>query len=147
MEDVVASALALAAGGGLFWTAGRAWRNRSEPGAAAFALLTAVLVVTTAGQAAVLVDEAWQLLVGTSLWLVVPVVWALFVFAVTGRYDVRSRRRRTLFLAPAAYLATVNVGQEFLANAVLGVPLEDGTWTLRAGSPRSCRARPAWRCP
>ena len=122
MDATLTTGLTVAAGVGLVGTAFRSRRHWGEPGAKPFTALTATLGVAGLGLAARSVDPRAGLVSIPLLYSVVPVLWAVFAFEFTGRYDVAGPRRRLLLAAPAAFEIVGFVGFTLAASELVGAP-------------------------
>lgn len=87
----------------LLVTAVRSRHHWGEPGAKTFTALTAAIGVAALAFGVRSVEPLAQLVGIPLMYSVVPVLWAIFAFEFTGRYDVSSTRRRLLIAVPAVY--------------------------------------------
>lgn len=131
MVPLLTVGLSVVAAVALLGTATISSRYWGEPGSMPFTALTATLGLTSATFAMGAVDPRAQLVGVPLLYCAVPVLWAVFTFEFTGRYDIGSLRRRFLLAAPAIYQSAGYVGFTVAGARVTGTPIgavEVKTW-------------------
>jgi|GEM_PF-6448313 len=111
------------AGVALLCIAVRSRRHWGEPGAEPFTALAVTLGCAAFALGAVPFEPLAHLVALPLIYNALAVLWAVFFFQFTGRYDVGGTRRRLLLASPAVYQTFVYVGFTLAASRLTGEPV------------------------